>query len=225
MPARVKLILHRFHPSAFLFSMQLLLLALYAVFDDPQAERSLVHLFGILIPMLVVWVVHSSPAIDWIARVLAIPAFALSLISLVLPSSDLLIWIILLEAPLYLYAAFSLTAYMLEDYEVTTDEIYAAGATFTMLAWAFAYLFLVCQSWAPGSFISSVNPGSTLSFIDLLFLSFTNLSSVGLSDIVPTSTTARVLLMFEQFIGVGYVAVVVSRLVGLTIQRRERRRH
>jgi hypothetical protein len=32
---------------------------------------------------------------------------------------------------------------------------------------------------------------------------------------------ARVLLMFEQFVGVGYVAAVVSRLVGLTIQRQK----
>lgn len=225
MPSRVKLILHRFHPSAFLFSMQLLLLALYAVFDDPQSERSLIHFFGILIPMLVVWVVHRSPAIDWIAWALAVPAFGLSLASIAIPGSDLEIWTALLEVPLYFYAAFSLIAYMMEDDQVTTDEVYAAGATFTMLAWGFAYLFMVSQAWAPGSYVSSVNPGAILSFIDLLFLSFTNLSSVGLSDIVPTSTTARVLLMFEQFIGVGYVAVVVSRLVGLTIQRRERRRH
>jgi hypothetical protein len=54
--------------------------------------------------------------------------------------------------------------------------------------------------------------------VELLFLSFTNLSATGLGDVMPVSTTARVLAMLEQFTGVGYVAVVVSRLIGLTIQ-------
>jgi hypothetical protein len=33
---------------------------------------------------------------------------------------------------------------------------------------------------------------------------------------------ARVLVMFEQFAGVAYIAVVVSRLIGLTILRERR---
>jgi hypothetical protein len=93
-----------------------------------------------------------------------------------------------------------------------------------MLAWGFANLFLVWEALRPGSFISSVRPDQSLTFVDLLFVSFTNLSSVGLSDIVPVTTSARVLLMFEQFVGLGYIAVVVSRLVGLTLQQRSRSR-
>lgn len=102
--------------------------------------------------------------------------------------------------------------------------MFAAGATFTLLAWGFAYLFLACQELLPGSFYNTVSTHDSMTFIELLFLSFTNLSAAGLSDIVPISTTARILLMIEQFAGVGYVAVVVSRLVGLTIQRQSSRR-
>jgi hypothetical protein len=40
---------------------------------------------------------------------------------------------------------------------------------------------------------------------------------------MPLGATARVLVMLEQFAGVGYVAVVVSRLIGLTILRHESR--
>jgi len=53
----------------------------------------------------------------------------------------------------------------------------------------------------------------------LLFLSFTTLSGVGNGDIMPIGSPARVLVMFEQFAGVGYIATVVSRLIGLTIMR------
>jgi hypothetical protein len=55
-------------------------------------------------------------------------------------------------------------------------------------------------------------------------LSFTTLSAVGVGDILPITSAARVLVMFEQFIGVAYIAVVVSRLIGLTIVRSERKR-
>jgi Ion channel. len=125
----------------------------------------------------------------------------------------------LLESGLYFYTAGSLIAYMLQDHAVTSDELYAAGATFTLLAWAFAFAFSVCQQWYPGSFTAAVDPTSARSWMELLFLSFSLLSGVGLSDVVPILPQARALVMLEQFAGVMYIAVVVSRLIGLTILR------
>jgi hypothetical protein len=55
----------------------------------------------------------------------------------------------------------------------------------------------------------------------MLFLSFSNLSATGLSDIVPITSSSRVMVMLEQFAGVAYLAVVVSRLIGLTIVRHQ----
>ena len=53
----------------------------------------------------------------------------------------------------------------------------------------------------------------------MLFLSFTNLTSVGLSDITPVLPHARSWVMIEQVAGLMYVALVISRIVGLTIAR------
>jgi hypothetical protein len=53
-----------------------------------------------------------------------------------------------------------------------------------------------------------------------LFLSFTNLSSTGLSDVVPVKDFARSVVMLEQLAGLAYVAMVVSRLVGLMVMSR-----
>jgi len=53
----------------------------------------------------------------------------------------------------------------------------------------------------------------------MLFLSFTNLTSVGLSDILPVLPQARSWIMIEQVAGLLYIAIVVSRVVGLTIAR------
>jgi hypothetical protein len=45
------------------------------------------------------------------------------------------------------------------------------------------------------------------------------LSSVGLSDVQPVLPMARALVMLESFAGIMYIALVVSRLIGLTVNR------
>lgn len=209
-------------PSAILLVVQLAALVFYAVFDGLHDQRVLISVIGALVVVLMVWVVIHSPGPNWIAWTLAIPAFILSLVSAAAPVVPVLAAAALLSAALYFYAAGSLIAYMLGDTRVTIDELFATGATFTLLAWGYAYLYQVCQAWVPNSFASSL-VDRPLTFVELLSLSFTNLSATGLSDIVAASPWARVLVMLEQFSGVMYITIVVSRLVGLLGVRQEHR--
>jgi len=209
----------KYNPSGFLLGAQFFQLVLFAVLDNAPAGRALISAFSIIVLMLVVWVVDRSPALTWVAWLLAVPAFALSIFSAINPESGFTAWSALLEGILYFYAAGSLIAYMMGDFRVTIDELFAAGATFTLLAWGFAYMYVVAQAWVPGSFTGGAEPGQALTFIQLLFVSFTNLSATGLSDIVPTSSLTRALAIVEQFMGVSYVVVVVARLVSLSTQR------
>ena len=55
--------------------------------------------------------------------------------------------------------------------------------------------------------------------MELLFLSFTTLSSTGLSDVIPIRPFARSVVMIEQVAGILYLAMVVARMVGLTFAR------
>jgi hypothetical protein len=59
--------------------------------------------------------------------------------------------------------------------------------------------------------------------MELLFLSVAVLSSVGLSDILPVTPMARALVMLESFGGVMYIALVVSRLISLTVAAKKER--
>jgi hypothetical protein len=126
------------------------------------------------------------------------------------------------ESVFYFYATGGLIAYLLQDWVATTDELFAAGATFTLLAWAFAYAFLACEAILPGSFSAPVNPEGPRTWMELLFLSVAVLSSVGLSDVLPVTGMARALIMLESFTGVMYMALVVSRLISLTMLGRDR---
>jgi len=212
----------RRHPSAFLLAVQLLSLMVYTLFDGLPGGRLVFGAFGATALVLAVWVVNRSPAVNWVAWSLAIPALLCAVSAAVFRNQALLVTASLLEALLYFYAAGALILYMMNDNRVTADELFAAGATFTLLAWGFAYLFVVCQVWYPGSFSGAVEPERARTWLELLFLSFTNLAAVGLGDVLPLRSEARVLVMLEQFAGVGYVAVVVSRLIGLTILRQGR---
>jgi hypothetical protein len=207
----------RREPSAVLLVAQLAGVLLYPFMETSDAGRALFSLFGILVLGLVLLAVRGSPAHTWVAVVLGVPATCLLLIQAVTADDDLLPYSSAFEAVLYFYAAAALIAYMLADHEITRDELFAVGATFTLVAWAFAYTFTVCQAIEPGSFTAAVDPSGDRSWMELLFLSFTTLSSTGLSDVVPIKAFARSIVMIEQIAGLAYVAMLVSRLVGLTV--------
>ncbi len=212
------LALARRHPSAWLLGVQLLGVLLYPAMEQMPAGRVLFNAFGMAVLGLAVWVVRRSPLGMWLALALAIPAMLFSVAGALLERQTFTTISQAFECLLYFYATCSLIAYMLQDHEVTRDELFAAGATFTLLAWAFAFAYSVCQQWFPGSFIAS-SAGEIRSWVELLYLSFSLLSGVGLSDVTPVHAQARALVMLEQFSGVMYVALVVSRLVGLTISK------
>ena len=201
-------------PSAVLFAAQLLGILLYPFLEGSDVQRALFSVFGILVLGLVVLAVRDSPGLTSVAVTLGAPATVLLLIQAVTRDDALLPYSSALEAVLYFYAAGALVAYMLRDHDITRDELFAVGATFTLVAWGFAYVFTVVQAVEPGSFGEGER-----TWMELLFLSFSNLSGTGLSDITPTAPFARSVIMFEQLAGLGYIVIVVSRLVALTVRR------
>jgi hypothetical protein len=210
-------------PSATLLVVQVVSILLYPMLQDTPLQRGIFRVIGLLVLAAALYVVKRGPWLTGFAVSLALPVVVLSL--WLAFDFDLRIQAIAaaLSALFYLYAAGSLIAYMLEDEFASVDELFAAAATFTLLAWAFAYLYLVCQFLLPGSFGALAGSGSTRTWIELLFLSFTIMSGVGLSDIVPVVPMARALVMIEEFTGVMYLALVVSRLIALSVTTRRAR--
>jgi hypothetical protein len=209
-------VLAKRHPSAFLLAAQLLSLVLYPLMDNTTEGRFLFGAVAVVVVPLAVWVVNRSPLFTAIGWMLAIPSLLLTIAGVLVDNRTLLVVSASLEALLYFYAAAGLIAYMLRDVHVSADELYAAGATFTLIAWGFAYAFFVCQDLYPGSF-TGFEPERERTWLELLFFSVSNLSATGLGDVLPVGSPARVLTIFEQIAGVGYIATVVSRLIGLTI--------
>jgi hypothetical protein len=203
-------------PSALLLMAQLLAVLAYPFLDSSRAGSAVLGVISMIAVGLALWVVRSTPALTYIAVGLGVPALMLTVLEAFMPGET---WVVLtsalLHAPFYLYVFYGTIRYVFHDDRVTTDELYAIGAAFTVLAWGFAFLFVAVEIIWPGS-IEPLSKGSGR-FFDLLFFSFTNLTSVGLSDILPTGSHARSVVMVEQVGGVLYVAMVISRLVGMTV--------
>lgn len=120
----------------------------------------------------------------------------------------------------YGYTTVSLIAYMFRDDKVTTDELFAVGATFTVAVWTFAYAYSIINYLSPGAF-AAATPGDDRTWFELLFLSTTTMTSTGLSDVVPVRPVARSIVMIQQIAGMLYVAMVVARLVAMGLRRHE----
>ena len=207
-------------PSAVLLAAQLIGVLLYPFMDESPVGRAALSLFSLLVLFLAVRAVQASPALLWVAVLLGLPIVVLTIVEIFDPlNSAVILGSSVLHAVFYFYTSFALLRYMFVDRFVTTDELWATGATFTVVAWGFAYTFMAVQVIWPGSFTAAIAPEAPRTWFELLFLSFTNLTSVGLSDITPVMAQARSWVMIEQVAGLMYVALVISRIVGLTIAR------
>lgn len=215
----LRLLVHtRRHPSAILLLAQLLGMVLYPFLEGTRYGHVAFNAFGIVILTFTIRMVRRTPGETWISVTMAVPIIFLLSAQMVFDLPYLLPWSSGLEALFYFYAAGSLILYMLADRRVTTDELFAAGATFTLLAWGFTHLYLVVQALAPGSFGAAVNPELPRSWTELNYLSFALLSSTGIGDVIPLTVHARSLASIEMFAGLMYLAAVVGRLIGLTMQ-------
>jgi uncharacterized membrane protein YvlD (DUF360 family) len=112
--------------------------------------------------------------------------------------------------------------YLLIRGPVNADKLHGALAGYVMLAFLWAFLYSLLESFVPGSFdIAHLEQHEPSAFYPLLYFSFTVLTTVGFGDITPVTDQARSLVMVEQMAGVFFVAVLIARLAGLYPQTPE----
>jgi hypothetical protein len=208
------------HPSGILLVGQLVVVLLYPFLDGNTGGRAVLGVAQMALVLTAVMAVRRTPALSWVAVLLGGPAMVFAVLEAVEPTTD---WIVLTSAifhvPFYFFVSYAMIRYLFHDDRVTRDELFATGAAFTVVAWAFAYVYAAVQVLQPGSFVN-YDGISELRWFELLYLSFTTLTSVGLSDVNAVQDHARSVVMVEMLAGVLYVALVIARLVGLTARGR-----
>lgn len=205
----------RVYPNAVLLGAQLLGIVVYP-FAGGGLGRALFSLLQLCVLVVAVAAVRATPALTQVSWIIGVPAAVLTVWQAMQPDDR---WVSLASncthAVFYAYLAYALLRYMFDDQQVSADEMFATASCFTVLAWAFAYLYGAVQDvWGPAQFASA--HGGELNWMEMLFLSFTTMTGTGLSDISPVGPHARSIVMLEQFTGMFYIALVIARVLAMT---------
>ncbi|MCZ8166452.1 potassium channel family protein [Silanimonas sp.] len=151
------------------------------------------------------------------------PAVVLHAAEVVAGGSGLYVASQLAQAAFHGFVVTCLLRYVLRDDVMTLDELWALASLYVLLAFVFAYVYAVIEHLAPGAFFINPtnNPDGVTGWWELLYFSFTCLTSVGFGEITPVHDVARSVVMIQQVTGVLYLAIVISRLIGMQRRRPE----
>ncbi|MCF8999875.1 ion channel [Acinetobacter nectaris] len=203
-------------PSAWLLIFQLIILMMTFLPVDHLYYQLVMWGSGVLALLLIARVIKQTASFHTLGK-LFISGAILCLILMMVGGYNIYLQVgaHIFEIGAYISAAYSLLRYMFADRYLTKDELFAVGAVFTLLAWAFAYAYNICQLLVPNSFSNSIHPTSIQSWLDILFFSFSLQSATGLSNLLPLAPAVKVLSILQMFVGVMYLATIVSRLIAL----------
>jgi hypothetical protein len=135
------------------------------------------------------------------------------------------LWPELLPADLGLVTALLFVSYVLVHLlrfviaaPVVNAEVLCAAISIYLLyavAWGFVYTLL--YRWDPSWFVFTepTDADATLTGFTALYFSVQILTTVTFGDILPVSNIARMMALVEATVGIFYLAILISRLVGL----------
>lgn len=103
---------------------------------------------------------------------------------------------------------------------ITRDVLYAAMALYLLLGAIFVPIYGLLDLLIPGSFRDGSFPNAPVQWQQLVYYSYTSLTSTGYGDILPLSWWARSLANLEMIAGVLFITIVMARLVALYTSRK-----
>jgi voltage-gated potassium channel len=208
---RVKKVLR--NPLTLLLS-QIGLLVLYGALQETTAAGTLSFLLlGVLLltatTQLTQWRQSRSTTFLFVALTFLVAAF--HLLSPSTLSEGLTFG---MAAVFLLYTSLRLLTPVMRRGRVSRDRVIQALCLYLMLGFTWAAIYRVLETTRPGSFSWTAGvPNRPVNMGDMLYFSFSTLTTVGYGDFVATRPLSRIMAVLEAAAGVLYVGVLVARLV------------
>ena len=207
--ARIRLARVFTQRCSYLFFALLILLTTLPFLHDSEQGRIVANLINLSILLAAVAAVGRTNFSFAIAVLLALPVVGFQVLGIVWAEPRYLMLSWSFGSCFYFTTLVLLLRYVLLPYVMTTDKLYGAAAAYLMLGIMWAYFYGIIQYFYPGAFAPA---GAPLTLFDLLYFSFTVLTTTGFGDIVPVLPVTRVLTILEQVVGILYVAILIARL-------------
>jgi hypothetical protein len=123
-------------------------------------------------------------------------------------------WALLLHAVVYISVLFLLLRYVFGPEVLDGDRLWGAASAYLMLGILWCFVYALVELEQQQTFLVRGEP-SNLQLIELLYFSFSTLTTVGFGDIVPLSRGAQVAAIFEGIVGTLFLAILIAKLVGV----------
>lgn len=149
-----------------------------------------------------------------IAAVLVLPAVGFRIVSLNTGQPEHLALTWASNALFYVFVLASLLRYVFRLDQMSRDKLYGAVAAYILIAIFWAYLHALTQYFYPDAYTFAGAP-QALDIGELIYFSFTALSTAGFGDIAPAAIQSRYLTVLEMVAGVMFVAILIARLTGV----------
>lgn len=154
----------------------------------------------------------------WAAAALwATPAIAARWVSHVWPQPFIVDLYLIAAAAFVIFVINHLLRFVVRAPQVNEEVLCASISIYLLFAVAWAFGYSLLARWDPTAvaFTNAHDANATLDGFYALYFSVQVLTTITFGDIQPVSNVARILVLVEAIIGVFYLAILVSRLVGL----------
>lgn len=199
----------------YLFLALVLLIVLVPLIGDTPRGRITANVINLLVLLAAVAAVGRSMLSFVIALLLAVPTLSLQLLGIAWSHERYLALSWMFGGAFYFATIIYLQVYVFTRESMTSDKLYGAAASYLMVGVLWAYLYLITQHFYPGAFSASGTVMSQVPAPDLIYFSFSTLTTTGFGDIAPVHRVARTLATLEAVLGTLYVATLIARLAGL----------
>jgi hypothetical protein len=207
-----------FQRCFYLFVVLLCLISVVPFIEPTEKGRMLIGAVNAFVIIATVAAVGRGLVSFLIALVLAVPALGFQYLGVRGDDEQALALAWGFGAALYATTILYLLRYVFQRDVMTADKLYGAASAYLMIGLLWSLLYALLEHWYPLSFAVAGQP-ATVAFVDLLYFSFTVLTSTGFGDIVPVQRQARAVCVVEQLVGALFVAILIARLAGVYPRR------
>lgn len=127
-----------------------------------------------------------------------------------------MIYIILIHGVVFIFCILSFTFAVKDVFTggaITTNRLLGSACTYMLLGIIWANLYYFADIVFDDAFAGVAN-SDKMNMLDFIYYSFVVLTTLGLGDIQPLHPIARSLTILEASVGVLFVAVLISSMVG-----------
>ena len=179
--------------------------------------QDFVLLAAIITMLISIWSVRSEHYLFNTGLGLLIAAVVIGAVLSLLDNADLEFLHIILLLLFFLLTLKPALEQALFSGEITSNNVIGSICIFLLLGLIWTMLFLLIAEFIPNAFSGVEVVGWKHNMSDFIYFSFVTLTTLGFGDMLPVAPLARFLVYSEAVVGVFYMAIVVSSLVGAKI--------